>query len=101
MLVLWPVRISEWACVINHDLSLLAGRLALRCPRSAVLAARVAMRSPVTLRVSQINHCALSVDINSATLAQRGVQVEHFLPRLRQFYQAPYEDDHPPTLDER
>jgi hypothetical protein len=33
-----------------------SGRLALRCPRSAVLAARVAMRSPVTLRVSQINH---------------------------------------------
>jgi AhpD family alkylhydroperoxidase len=32
-----------------------------------------ALRSLVTVRVSQINHCAFCVDINSATLAKRGV----------------------------
>ena len=32
-----------------------------------------ALRSLVTVRVSQINHCAFCVDINSATLEQRGV----------------------------
>jgi AhpD family alkylhydroperoxidase len=35
-----------------------------------------ALRSLVTVRVSQINHCAFCVDINSATLAKRGVSVE-------------------------
>lgn len=32
-----------------------------------------ALRSLVTVRVSQINHCAFCVDINAATLAKRGV----------------------------
>jgi AhpD family alkylhydroperoxidase len=32
-----------------------------------------ALRSLVTVRVSQINHCAFCVDINSATLQRRGV----------------------------
>ncbi len=32
-----------------------------------------ALRSLVTVRVSQINHCAFCVDINSATLLKRGV----------------------------
>lgn len=31
------------------------------------------LRSLITVRVSQINHCAFCVDINSATLAKRGV----------------------------
>jgi len=35
-----------------------------------------ALRSLVTVRVSQINHCAFCVDINSATLAKRGVTME-------------------------
>jgi AhpD family alkylhydroperoxidase len=35
-----------------------------------------ALRSLVTLRVSQINHCAFCVDINSATLLRRGVPIE-------------------------
>ncbi len=35
-----------------------------------------ALRSLVTVRVSQINHCAFCVDINSATLAKRGVPIE-------------------------
>jgi AhpD family alkylhydroperoxidase len=32
-----------------------------------------ALRSLVTVRVSQINHCAFCVDINSETLAKRGM----------------------------
>jgi AhpD family alkylhydroperoxidase len=35
-----------------------------------------ALRSMVTVRVSQINHCAFCVDINSATLAKRGVPMD-------------------------
>ena len=35
-----------------------------------------ALRSLVTVRVSQINHCAFCVDINSATLERRGVPDE-------------------------
>lgn len=35
-----------------------------------------ALRSLVTVRVSQINHCAFCVDINSATLMKRGVSLE-------------------------
>lgn len=35
-----------------------------------------ALRSLVTVRVSQINHCAFCVDINSATLTKRGVAME-------------------------
>lgn len=34
------------------------------------------LRSLVTVRVSQINHCAFCVDINSATLQKRGVSEE-------------------------
>lgn len=35
-----------------------------------------ALRSLVTVRVSQINHCAFCVDINSATLLKRGVPTD-------------------------
>lgn len=35
-----------------------------------------ALRSLITVRVSQINHCAFCVDINSATLLKRGVSLE-------------------------
>lgn len=35
-----------------------------------------ALRSLVTVRVSQINHCAFCIDINSATLLKRGVSME-------------------------
>lgn len=31
------------------------------------------LRSLVTVRVSQLNHCAFCIDVNSATLARRGV----------------------------
>lgn len=35
-----------------------------------------ALRSLVTVRVSQINHCPFCVDINSATLMKRGASLE-------------------------
>jgi AhpD family alkylhydroperoxidase len=35
-----------------------------------------ALRSLVMVRVSQINHCAFCIDVNSATLAERGVSEE-------------------------
>ncbi len=35
-----------------------------------------ALRSLITVRVSQINHCAFCIDINSATLQRRGVSDE-------------------------
>ena len=35
-----------------------------------------ALRSLVTVRISQINHCAFCVDINAATLIKRGVLME-------------------------
>lgn len=35
-----------------------------------------ALRSLVTVRVSQINHCSFCVDINSATLTKRGVSAD-------------------------
>lgn len=34
------------------------------------------LRSLVTVRVSQINHCAFCIDINSATLMKRGIAPE-------------------------
>jgi AhpD family alkylhydroperoxidase len=37
------------------------------------------LRSLVTVRVSQINHCAFCVDINSATLLKRGVVMNKVL----------------------
>ena len=35
-----------------------------------------ALRSLVTVRISQINHCAFCVDVNAATLEKRGVAAE-------------------------
>ena len=35
-----------------------------------------ALRSLVTVRVSQINHCSFCIDINGATLLERGVSPE-------------------------
>ncbi|MBI4274816.1 MAG: carboxymuconolactone decarboxylase family protein, partial [Rhizobiales bacterium] len=34
-----------------------------------------ALRSLITVRVLQINHCAFCIDINSATLLKRGVSM--------------------------
>ncbi len=38
-----------------------------------------ALRSMVTVRVSQINHCAFCIDINSATLEKRGISEEKIM----------------------
>lgn len=38
-----------------------------------------ALRALITVRVSQINHCAFCVDINSATLEKRGVPMDKIL----------------------
>ncbi|MBC8158545.1 MAG: carboxymuconolactone decarboxylase family protein [Alphaproteobacteria bacterium] len=38
-----------------------------------------AFRSMVTVRISQINHCAFCVDVNAATLEKRGVGEEKIL----------------------
>ena len=35
-----------------------------------------ALRSLITVRVSQVNHCAFCIDINSATLIKRGVAMD-------------------------
>ena len=59
---------SPW---VFTGLALLYGALDRRSsPISPVL------RSLVTVRVSQINHCAFCVDVNSATLRRRGVSPE-------------------------
>ena len=58
---------SPW---VFAALALLYGALDRRSsPMSA------ALRSLVTVRVSQINHCAFCVDVNSATLHRRGVSL--------------------------
>jgi len=38
-----------------------------------------ALRSMVTVRISQINHCAFCIDVNAATLEKRGVSEEKIL----------------------
>jgi AhpD family alkylhydroperoxidase len=85
----WFIRLFLWKQRRTYgrilDPGLLWGRspwvfagVALLCGaldrRSSPIAA--ALRSLVTVRVSQINHCAFCVDINSATLAKRGVPME-------------------------
>lgn len=50
-----------------------------------------ALRSLVTVRVSQINDCPFCVDINSATLLKRGVSVEK-VTALQSWRQSPLFD---------
>lgn len=51
-----------------------------------------ALRSLVTVRVSQINHCPFCVDINSATLMKRGVPAEK-VAALSQWRESPLFDE--------
>ncbi len=51
-----------------------------------------ALRSLVTVRVSQINHCAFCVDINSRTLEKRGVSDEK-IEALAEWRESPLFDD--------
>lgn len=50
-----------------------------------------ALRSLVTVRVSQINHCSFCVDLNSATLLERGVALEK-VAALTQWRESPLFD---------
>jgi AhpD family alkylhydroperoxidase len=52
-----------------------------------------ALRSLVTVRVSQINHCSFCIDINSALLRERGVPMDKVLALTE------YETNH--TFDEK
>lgn len=51
-----------------------------------------ALRSLVTVRVSQINDCPFCVDINSATLLKRGVSID-MVEALQTWRQSPLFDD--------
>lgn len=50
------------------------------------------LRSLLTVRVSQINHCSFCVDINSATLIKRGVSLEK-IDALPEWRDSPLFDD--------
>lgn len=69
--ILIPGMLWARSPLVFSALALLYG--ALNRNRSPVDAP---LRSLVTVRVSQINHCAFCVDINSATLVKRGVSME-------------------------
>jgi len=58
-----------------------------------------ALRSLVTVRVSQINHCAFCVDINSATLLKRGVAEDKVLALSEWRSSGLYSDDERLALD--
>ena len=85
----WPIRLFFWKQKQTYGAVLDPGLLWGRSPwvfaavallygalnrRSSLICP--ALRSLVTVRISQINHCAFCVDINSATLAKRGVSTE-------------------------
>jgi AhpD family alkylhydroperoxidase len=84
----WFVRLLFWKQQRSYGQVLLPGRLWGRSPavfagvallygaldrRSSPL--RPSLRSLVTVRVSQLNHCAFCVDVNTATLVKRGVAI--------------------------
>lgn len=82
----WYLRPFFWNQRRKYGRVLDAARLWARAPRLflgvALLYGMIdrrgspiapALRSLVTVRVSQINHCAFCVDINSATLLARGI----------------------------
>ncbi|WP_072376495.1 carboxymuconolactone decarboxylase family protein [Hyphomicrobium sp. NDB2Meth4] len=85
----WWVRLFFWKQRRTYGQVLDPGLLWARSPRVFAPVAllygaldrassplRPALRSLITVRVSQINHCAFCVDINSATLEKRGVPAD-------------------------
>lgn len=85
----WWIRLFFWKQKRTYGQVLGPGLLWARSPRLFATVALLygaldrsssplspALRSLVTVRVSQINHCAFCVDINSATLEKRGVSRE-------------------------
>ncbi|WP_286164464.1 carboxymuconolactone decarboxylase family protein [Azoarcus sp. DN11] len=81
-----PARLWARTPRVFAALSLLYGALDRR--RSPI---EPALRSLITVRVSQINWCAFCVDINSATCLKRGVS-EVQLAELAGFEQSPHFD---------
>jgi AhpD family alkylhydroperoxidase len=82
----WYLRPFFWNQRRRYGQVLDAARLWARVPRLFLAVALLygvldrrrspippALRALLTVRVSQINHCAFCVDINSATLLRRGV----------------------------
>jgi AhpD family alkylhydroperoxidase len=69
--ILEPGMLWARSPLVFSTLALLYGAFNRR--RSTIVPA---LRSLVTVRVSQINHCAFCVDINAATLMKRGVSKE-------------------------
>lgn len=85
----WYARLFFWKQRQTYGRVLDPGLLWARSPKVFVALALLygaldrrssplspALRSLVTVRVSQINHCAFCVDINSATLVKRGVSLK-------------------------
>lgn len=85
----WWVRLFFWKQKMTYGKILDPGLLWARSPKVFAAVALLygalnrsssplspALRSLVTVRISQINHCAFCVDINSATLEKRGVAPE-------------------------
>lgn len=85
----WYIRLFFWKQQRTYGRILDPGLLWGRSPRVFASVALMygaldrrssplppALRSLVTVRVSQINHCAFCVDINSATLTKRGVSMD-------------------------
>jgi AhpD family alkylhydroperoxidase len=85
----WLIRLFFWKQKLTYGRTLDPGLLWGRSPWLFATVALLygalnrkssplspALRSLVTVRVSQINHCAFCVDINSATLQKRGVSDE-------------------------
>ncbi len=85
----WYIRLFFWKQKLTYGKVLEPGMLWARSPLVFVGVALLygalnrrrgridpALRSLVTVRVSQINHCAFCVDINASTLLKRGVSEE-------------------------
>jgi len=97
----WYVRLFFWNQKRRYGEVLEPARLWGRTPRVFAALAMLygaldrgssliepALRSLVTVRVSQINWCAFCVDINSATVLKRGVEREK-LAELSRFESSP------------
>lgn len=101
----WYVRCIFWLQRRKYGVELEPARLWGRTPqvflgltllyraldrRSSPIAP--ALRSLITVRVSQINWCAFCVDLNSATALERAVSAEK-LDDLVNFHSSPYFDE--------
>lgn len=88
----WYIRLFFWKQKLTYGKVLEPGMLWARSPSVFVGVALLygalnrrrspidpALRSLVTVRVSQINHCAFCVDINASTLVKRGMSEEKVL----------------------